>query len=394
MSISIKPFLAALVVGAVALTAGCSTVEDQKIASNQSALPSSGNGSGNAAGVEAAKANVAATRKPVGSFDAPGPAIKGVDKVQDKTVYFVPANYQIPLFQGVKASLEAALGTAGVKVTVCDGKANPEGMASCIQQGVDAKAAAIVTGSIPQEQVSVAFEQAKNAGIPLVNMMTVPAGDGDPTKVAYVTPDFIRLQALAADAVIADSNGTANVLVVKITDTPATKIWIEQGALAEYEKNCPDCKVTTIEANTGSLDKLASLVTSELTKNPNITYVQTEFDFEVQPVVQGIQGASRSDVKISTHDGVLPVMQMLKNDQFVFSEVGYNVDALAWYGADQALRMMAGQPSNQMVQFPYQRMFSADNIGELKLTPDAEKSGEWFGSTGYQAGFKKLWGVN
>ena len=25
--------------------------------------------------------------------------------------------------------------------------------------------------------------------------------------------------------------------------------------------------------------------------------------------------------------------------------------------------------------FPYQRMFTADNIGDLKLTPEAEKSG-------------------
>ena len=44
--------------------------------------------------------------------------------------------------------------------------------------------------------------------------------------------------------------------------------------------------------------------------------------------------------------------------------------------------------------FPYQRMFTADNIGDLKLTPEAEKSGEWYGSTDYRDGFTKLWGLS
>ena len=39
------------------------------------------------------------------------------------------------------------------------------------------------------------------------------------------------------------------------------------------------------------------------------------------------------------------MLQMLKGGQFVHSEVGFNADALAWYAADQALRMMTGQPS-------------------------------------------------
>lgn len=73
---------------------------------------------------------------------------------------------------------------------------------------------------------------------------------------------------------------------------------------------------------------------------------------------------------------------------------GFNADALAWYAADQAPRMMTGQPSNANVNFPYQRMFTSSNINDLALTPAAEKSGEWYGSTDYQNGFLKLWGLN
>jgi ribose transport system substrate-binding protein len=55
--------------------------------------------------------------------------------------------------------------------------------------------------------------------------------------------------------------------------------------------------------------------------------------------------------------------------------------------------MMTGKPSVANVSFPYQRVFSSANIGELKLTADAQKSGEWYGSTDYQDGFRGLWGL-
>jgi ribose transport system substrate-binding protein len=306
----------------------------------------------------------------------------------------VPATYQVPVFQAIGGALQGAFAPAGIKVEVCDGKSNPANMASCMQQAIDADAAAIITGSIPQELISVAYEQAAKAGIPVVNTMTAPAGPGDPTQVAYLTPNYIAMQSLSANWVIADSNAAAKVLYVEITDTPATVLWAEQGALATYASACPDCEVTVVKANTGQIDKLSSLVTSELTKNPDIGYVQTEVDFTVQSVVEGLQGANATDVKIAGMDGVLPTLQMLQGGQFVHSEIGFNADALAWYAADQALRMMTGQPANTEVNFPYQRMFTADNVGELSLTPDAEKTGEWYGPTDYQDGFTQLWGLS
>jgi ribose transport system substrate-binding protein len=379
--------LAALAVGALLMT-GCSSVEDQNEADAATTTEVTN------PEAEAAQAAVAAVASAAEPFTAPGDPISGVDALAGQTVYFVPATYQVPVFQAVAASLETALGEADVKLEVCDGKSNPANMASCIQQAIDADAGAIVTGSIPRELAPVAFESAQRADIPIVNAMTAPAGPGDPADVAYLTPDYIGLQALSANWVIADSDAAAKVLYVKITDTPATTIWAEQGALATYEKSCPACEVTVVEANTGQADKLPSLVTSALTKDPDIGYVQTEVDFMVQPTVEGLQAASATSVKIASMDSVLATLQMLEGGQFVASEVGFNADALAWYAADQALRMMSGQPSTTGLTFPYQRMFTAENINELDLTPEAEKSGAWYGSTDYQDGFRELWGLD
>lgn len=382
-----KSLLAALTVSALMLT-GCSSVEDQSKAADtkDSAAPTSGE-------AQAAQQKVEQVTQAVDGFQAPGDPLTGVDELNGQTVYFIPATNQVPIFQAFGASLKNALDVAGIGLQVCDGKSNPSNIASCFQQAIDAQAGAIVTGAIPQDLASVAFESATKAGIPIVNAMTAPAGPGDPTQIAYLTPDYIGFQALSANTVIAESNGEANVLYIQITDNPATNIWAEQGALPTYEQFCPGCEVTVIKANTGQFDKLPSLVTSELTKNPDIAYVQAEASVAVQPVVEGLQAANATSVKIASMDGVLPTLQMLEGGQFIFSDVGFNADALAWYAADQTYRMMTGQPSNTEVSFPYQRVFTTENLDELDLTPEAEKSGEWYGSTDYQDGFRELWGL-
>lgn len=386
--------LVAVVAGAL-LVVGCSPAVESADADKTSDKGSAQPATQSDPQARAAADALAAATEPVESFEPPGPALEGVEGLAGKKVYYVPAVYGIPLFKTLGDSLTAALETAGVTVEVCDGKANPSDVASCLSQAVDAKAAAVITGSIPVEMASTAFRSVQDAGIPLLNAMTVPAGEGDPRKTAYLTPNFVQMQAWSADAVIADSDGKAHVLAVQVTDNPATELWMKQGALAEYEKNCPDCEVTVIRTNTGQLDKLPSAISSALSRDPEIKYVQTQFDATVQPTVQGLQAAAGgNDVQISSMDGTLAVMQMLEDGRFVGSEVGYNLDALAWYSADQVLRMMTGQASIPNLQFPYQRVFTPENVGELQLTAQAQGSGEWYGATDYREGFTKLWGLS
>lgn len=346
------------------------------------------------ANVAAAKAAVAAASPAIKAFTAPGPAIPNVKSLAGKTVYFVPAQYAVPIFKAIGDALTQSLGAAGIKLQICDAKANPSTTADCFQQAINAKAGAVIVGSLPQEFAATAFKAVTDAGIPIVNTLTIPAGPGDPKQVGYITPNFIGFQATNSDYIIANSNGTANVLYVQATDTPATKIWAEAGALAEYKKRCPKCKVTVVQTSTGQLSKLPSLISSALIKNPNITWVQAEFDSLVQPIVTGLQSSPRgSQIKVISMDGTLPVLQLVKAKRNVVADYGYNLNAFGWYTADQALRMMAGQPSLQMVQFPYTRLFQQANTSRLNLTPAAQGTGEWYGSTDYQAGFKKLWGL-
>lgn len=379
-------------VSALVLTGCTAAVESSATTASGAAEPSSSAALGSAA--TAAKAVVDQVTAPVGPFTAPGPALTGVDAVKGKTVYYVPATLQVPMFGTIRDALSDAFGQVGVTVQTCDGKANPADIANCLGQAVNGQAAAVIAGSIPNELATTAFKSVTDAGIPLVYMQTAPAGPGDPTKVGYLTENNIEMSAWNSNWVIADSDAKANVLVIKVTDTPATIMWTDLGALAAYEQACPECTVTIIETNTGQLDKLPSLVSSALIKDPAIGYVHVAFDVTVQPTIQGIQSANRNDVKIVTKDGTLPVMQSLKAGQVVATDVGFNQEALAWYGADQALRMMTGQPSNQNVNFPYRRMFTRDIVGDLDISQAGEQSGDWYGDATFVEGFINNWGLS
>lgn len=359
---------------------------------NTTATSDGAQAGGEQGGVAAAAALVEQVSVPVEAFTAPGPELTDLTSLAGGTVYYVPATLQVPMFTNVGDAITEALGNLDVDVQVCDGKANPADIANCLGQAVNGGADAVIAGSIPTELASTAFQGVQDAGIPLLFMQTAPAGPGAPDKVAYLTPNNVEMQAWNASWVVADADGAANVLVVKVTDTPATILWIEQGALATYEQY-PDTTVTVIETNTGQLDKLPSLVSSALVRDPDIDYIHVAFDVTVQSTVQGIQSSGRTDVKVVSQDGVLPVMQSLGQGQFLASEVGFNQEALGWYAADQVLRMMSGQESVQNLDFPYRRLFTQAATADLTLTPEGEASGEWYGDTGYKEGFLQLWGV-
>lgn len=349
---------------------------------------------------EAAAKIVEQVSQPVDEFTAPGPEVSGVQSFAGKTVYYIPATLQVALFTIQEAGLKAAFGNVGASVQTCDAQSNPQGLATCLSQAVDASAAAIIIGSLPVSMAPTAFQSVVDANIPLVMTLvgdTALPGDpevfSDVKKVGYVTQNGIEMQAWNANAVIANSNGQANVLAVMVTDNEQTKAWTQVGALGTYEEACPKCTVETVETTVATIDKVASLVSAKLVANPKINYIQVPFDGFVQPVTQGIQAAGRDDVKIVSGDSYLDVLQTMKSGGPIIADSGYNVFATGWYAADQAFRIASGAGAVEKEVFPLRRMFTPDNVGSLDLTPEGQESGLWFGKADYIGGFLKLWGV-
>lgn len=345
---------------------------------------------------QAALEIVEAVSQPYDEFVAPGPALDGLDSLGGKTVHYIVAQQGVPMFGIIADALSEALGQFDIDVQVCDAKASPEGAASCISQALDANAAAVISGSLPEEMAQTAFAQVREAGLPLVFTQVQPedpTGQDDPSKVAYISPDNAEMQGWNANWVIADSDAKADVLVVKVTDTPATIAWTDFGSLPTYENACAECNVEVIEATTYQLDKVPSLISAALTKNPNIGYIQSPFAIMDDSIKQGVQAAARDDVKIVSGDSALAQLQDLASGGLIKAVVGNSSPAFGWYVADETLRLLSGEESVQNHPFPFRRLLTEEIAKGLDLTPEGEANGSWYGEADYQAGFKELWSV-
>lgn len=374
---------------ALAAVAGCGSNEK-----------SSTSGKGGGPGVAAARARVAELMKPTTKYDPPGPALKNVGSLAGKTVWYIPITEKVEFFQAVTGGLKAALAKAGVKLRSCSGEANPSATAACVNQAVDSRAGAIVLDAIPVAVAAQAFEAAQASHIPVLVTDQNPPPAGAPGAVKGIGDDSLayasfvneELMRGVADWIIADSNGTANVLVTELTDSPSTQQWVEQGAIGEYRKNCPGCRTSVAKINIASLQLVPSKISSELVRNQDTDYVQPQFDAVAQPVQQGVQQAGFANrVKAASATGLLAGLQQVKQQGFIKADLAINYGYEGWGIADDLFRMMLGKPPVEE-RIP-QRLFTKDNIGEVKLTPQAEATGEWFGSTAFRDMFTKLWGL-
>jgi len=357
------------------------------------------NSNGADATSEAGKTAHAALEKISEPFTAPTDLASTIDVsgLKGKTVYYVPIALKVGHFSIVQKTLEAALGEAGVKLYACDGQGSPSGIGACLDQAIGTKPAAIITDYIPYEMAGTVFEKVREAGIPLlIGAQKAPDGVATDETFAFNDPDdtgFATVEAMT-DTVIADSDATANVLFLKVIDSPSTNR-AGDAALAHLESACPDCKVTEQDVSVATIKDVPSQVSSAILKDATIDYVIPQYDNFVPLAISGIQSAGKTrDIKLSSSGGaLLASVQLVQSNPQVIADVGANPAYLAWTYADSALRLMLGQepPTSYPALI---RAFTKDNVGDLTLDPANEASGAWYGDpTTYQDTFRKAWGL-
>ena len=145
-----------------------------------------------------------------------------------------------------------------------------------LDQGVDYVAITGTTPALIQDQL----DQANAAGIPTMSCFDAapPADDGFAMQCSDI-PTVENAGDLIANAIIADSGGTANVVMVNIPDFTVL-VAERDGSAAAYEANCPDCTFNELNL---TLDQLLAgeapgAVVSYLQSNPDVDYVHFAFD--------------------------------------------------------------------------------------------------------------------
>ncbi|WP_027479262.1 sugar ABC transporter substrate-binding protein [Gryllotalpicola ginsengisoli] len=333
---------------------------------------------------------VAQLEKPRDAYPVPDTPIPAVSALKGKTVYFIPWTQQAPQFSVTGTALKQALATVGITVQTCDGGATPSQVAACVDHARLAKAGAIVTDSIPYVIAANAFDEAQKASIPILisDQITDSAHPASDTLAYIPTPGSKMMQAVA-DWIIVDSNGTANVLINASTDSPSTEAYVE-AAKKEFSAQCPKCVVKLNSVSSANFSLIASSTSSALLKAPNTGYVISEFDQFLQPTVGGVQQTGRTaSIKGASTAAQIAGLQMLAAKNFLSVDAGQASAYQGWVDADAALRLMT-KTKLPSYEIPI-RLFTRDNVADVKTDAAAEASGEWFGPTSFRDDFAKLW---
>jgi ribose transport system substrate-binding protein len=255
-----------------------------------------------------------------------------------------------------------------------------------------ARAGAIITDSIPYAMAlnPLVAAQARNIPILITDQTPDPAYPSNALLGYLPGPGATQLTALA-DWIIADSGGKARVLINMSTDSPSTLAYVA-AAQAEFSDFCPGCTVVINKISSAGFSRIATSTRSALANHPGIDYVISEFEQYLQPTIGGIQQSGQAGrIQLASSAAQLDGLKMLKAPGLLDADAGQASAYQGWADADAVLRLMLKQPV-QYTTIPI-RLFTRTNVGDLALTPGAEESGAWFGSTGYVREYERLWGV-
>jgi len=267
---------------------------------------------------------------------------------------------------------------------------------SAMQQAIDAGVDYIATTGFPvvlfKQQMAQA--KAKGIGVFLCFSTDVPAGPGNNLfSDCYDSTAANTYATTLADYLIVQSKGAANALVVTIPTYPILTAQVD-AVRAELGKNCPACKMSTLEVTVNDLvgGTVPQNISSYLQAHPDVDYVYFTYaslDNGVAPVLRA--AGLQSKVKLVGTQGSQPQMkEVASGTAAAWSALPQELSM--WTMVDQMARLSVGEwtsaDERKAAVPPFFLVTTADGANALVNLADG-----WPGPTGFQDAFKKLWGV-
>jgi len=228
---------------------------------------------------------------------------------------------------------------------------------------------------------------AKAAGIKVVDMHLADVSDpASPLIAAQTNGQFDEAMRMGvASALVRAGGKRVDALVVTSNENPPS-VGMEKTVKQTFLHYCKSCAVQSINVPIADYaTKLTSAVSSALVRNPNIKAVFTVYDAQA-PFVQPALRASHSGALTYAFGGAQEAVSLMADKSNpTGSDMGPSYPWMAYSGADQLFRVLAGQPPipAKNAYAPY-RMFTPENVSEF-TSPDYG-----FGHS-YVEGYRSLW---
>lgn len=332
-----------------------------------------------------------ALRGPI-QWPEPTPLSKPVD-LKGKTIWWVPIGASIPVINGFGEGVKEAVGKLGGKFKLCDGKFNPSDIGNCLKQAGEQNADGVITAFIDYAMIPNAFDALEKQGVPVLVAGVPPTGNKQASEnFSFLdpTPQVMQMYETISKVGLAQNGSKTNGLWLRLLDSQLTTRASDAG-IAKFKDLCPECPLATVDYTTANLDKVPSAVSAELVKNPDINTLFVPVDNFVQPAMQGVKTAGKTDIKIVSSSGDLQNMQAVAAGEQA-GDIGTPVNYSGWQYVHGLMRLLAGDEV-KAVDVMTNRFFDASNIKDLKLTPEAYLTGEWYGDDSYKEKHLAAWGV-
>jgi ribose transport system substrate-binding protein len=302
-----------------------------------------------------------------------------------KSIWYI-TNSQNQFSTEMSDGVEEAGAAAGVDITVFDGQNSTsrysEGINQAVAQGADGIILMAVQPAVVKEDVAAAAA----AGVQVLSTL-----NGDPDEPVHegtfgnFTAEYTADGGIMADWALADSNCTANIVVVQ---SSPVHVWdlAANGIEATVAERCPEaCSVKVLDIDPANIatDTGTQLQTA-LQVDPGVNYVLPVWD-SAMPYIAPAVAASGSDAKVLAHDGISASLELIAEGQGQDGTVAMPPPGwIGWAAFDEVARAILG------VEIPGYviptRLVTADNVGDGSIESVSPNY------TDYQSAFTSAWG--
>jgi ribose transport system substrate-binding protein len=282
----------------------------------------------------------------------------------------------------------------GWDVKISDGGGNPRQQNTAILDAVSAGSNVIALIAVDPNAVQLGLKAAKDAGILVVsgssgidtpNPVAKPPSEGAPWVAFDVGPDYASLGRAAADWIIKDSDGKANIVVFSDKEFPSV-LAFEVGLL-EGLKKCTGCVVSPQQYFTGNQvgTTLPQQTVGYLRSHPETNYVFAPFDPAAGAMVPAIVQAGLKDkVKLVGVLGDQQNLDFIRKGVVQVADAAYENEYMGWAMVDQTIRALNKQPLFE----PHGENLPFTVLDKTNLP---KPGADWLANFDYKSKFLKLW---
>lgn len=329
-------------------------------------------------------------------FSPPGPPLDA-SKLKGKTIALVLVDARIGAINDVADAIKAAASLVGLKTVVFDSKSSPVRMQQGFKEAILNKADAIVNIGNVVEIIAGQIKEAKEKGIPTVEVTNSPpivgvAGQGsDPNTFGNVSPDTRLAGKLMAASAIVNTDGHANVVIMNTSEVTASSVLVD--GMKTAMSRCTTCSIVRVTDTPLSewTTAITGLTTTIVRSHPEVNYLLPIYSDMGIFAAAGVQQTTATHkVGIASFSGVPASQSLIKNGDVYRANVTEDLDWEGWAVVDQAMRgMLKMKPANPIAPIRY---VEKRDLQGVDTSSASSISAALFG-TEYKDGFMKLWNV-